>query len=145
MRTEAIDGSLAFNIEVPRRMLSDLICSAVEGGSNNWAVFKATKRTADLDYIEVKVTELEVSRDGQPRANRYIGLQDMAIGLQRLAEAALAYARATGEDTDDWLAKRHKNFQTAGKHLGDALAERGDATTADVVLQMAVFGEVIYG
>ena len=142
---ERIDGTLAFNVEVPRQLLADLLCTAVEGGSNYWAEFRATKRTADLDYLQVKMTEREASREGQPRVNRYIDLQDLATGLQRLAAAALAYARATGEDTDDWLAKKHKGFQTAGEHLGDALAERGDAITADVVLQMAVFGEVIYG
>lgn len=121
---------IVLNIPVPREMLRDLLCTAVEGGSNYWADFSAAVRTEGLDYLRVKVTEQEPSRDDTPRVNRYIDADDLAIGIQRLAKAAIA---------DDG------KFPAAGKHLGDVLSENGDATTADVVLQMTIFGELIYG
>lgn len=40
----------------------------------------------------------------------------------------------------------HERVQeTPIRHLMDAINERGDATTADCILQTVVYGEVIYG
>lgn len=81
----------------------------------------------------MKVTEAEASKAGRPRANRWITASEMAVGLSRLAQAA-------GADDPNGM-----DGLAAGKHLADALTSNGDAGTADVVLQMAVFGEIVYG
>jgi hypothetical protein len=40
----------------------------------------------------------------------------------------------------------HERVQeTPHRHLMDAVNERGDATTADCILQTVIYGEVIYG
>jgi len=121
--------TVMINLPVRRQTLRDLLCTAVEGGSNYWATFSNAEQTESLDYIKVKVTENESSREGTPRVNRYITADDLASGLSRLGQAAA---------NDDGT------FQAAGKHLADALGDH-DATTADVVLQMTIFGELIYG
>lgn len=118
--------SLIINIAVPRQTLRDLLCTAVEGGSNYWASFSAAERTENLDYLKVKVTAHEKHDDKLPRVNRYITADDLSNGLERLAKADL------------------QAFPAAMKHLCDALTDH-DATTADVVLQMTVFGELVYG
>ena len=113
-------------LTVTRQTLRDLLCTAVEGGSNYWARFDATQRTVDLDYLSVRVTEDESHTDG-PRLQRLVTAEDLLIGLGRLAANPKGFAEGV-----------------ALKHLTDALHDH-DATTADVVLQMTVFGDVIYG
>lgn len=122
--------TVVLNIPVSRQTLRDLLCTAVEGGSNYWAEFRDCERTDDLDYIRVRVVEKEASTD-KPRKNVYVTAEDLASGLERLAKVV------TNEDT------AHQ-FSAAGQHFAAALGDH-DATTADVVLQMAVFGDVVYG
>lgn len=44
------------------------------------------------------------------------------------------------------LKQVHERVQeTPHRHLMDAVNERGDATTADCILQTVIYGEVIYG
>lgn len=109
-------------IDVPRQVLMDLLCTAVEGGSNYWASFSRATCTKDGDYLSVHVREYEAS--GDRLLSRRVTAEDLATGLARLGTA---------------------KFATASQHLADALSEDGDATTADVVLQMTVFGDVVYG
>jgi hypothetical protein len=107
---------------VPLQTLRDLLCTAVEGGSNYWATFSDAERTEDLDYLSVRVREHEAH--GDKRAlSRVVTAEDLAVGLQRLTKAS---------------------FEAAMQHFADALTNH-DATTADVVLQMTVFGDVVYG
>lgn len=122
--------NVAVEFTIPYQTLLDLLVTAVEGGSNYWASIKSVERDADGNYLKVKVTELEKSRDDVNRVNRYVVPEDLAQGLQRLAER---------------IDSNHpQHFETAGTHFADALGDH-DALTADVVLQMAVFGEIIYG
>lgn len=114
--------TVLLNVPVSRQLLMDLLCTAVEGGSNYWAQFSKAERTPDLDYLSVHVREQEAS--GCARVSRTVTADDLALGLERLATA---------------------KFATATQHLADALSEDGDATTADVVLQMTLFGDVVYG
>jgi hypothetical protein len=118
----ATEPRLMLNVPVSRQLLMDLLCTAVEGGSNYWAAFRSIERTTDLDYLRVRVIELEAS--GDQRVDRVVAAEDLRLGLERLAAAT---------------------FASAGKHFGDAICENGDAITADVVLQMTVFGDVVYG
>jgi hypothetical protein len=130
MSTDKRTETVVLNIPVSRQTLRDLLCSAVEGGSNYWAEFSDSERTDDLDYIRVRVVEI-TSHDDRPRRNRYVTAEDLATGLERLAKVA----------ADE---QRSGKFPAAGKHFADALGDH-DATTADVVLQMTVFGDLVYG
>lgn len=116
------------NVEVSRQTLLDLMVTAIEGGSNYWAAFSDAERDDDLNYLKIRVIEHEAGRDGHPRVNRFITPLEMAHGLETLARAAI-----------------NDEHGAYGKHLGQALSQSGDAITADVVLQFALFGELVYG
>lgn len=126
-----MSDTITISIPIPVQTLRDLLCTAVEGGSNYWANFSDGVRTEGLDYLSVRVTEDYPSKNR--RMSKIVKAEDLAIGISRLA--AIAYA----ED-----GAKSASFPTAGKHFADAL-DNHDATTADVVLQMTVFGELIYG
>lgn len=121
---------VTIKLSIPPQTLRDLLCTAVEGGSNYWASFKSLECTEDGDYIRVRVLERASHTDG-PRRIVEVTAEDLAIGIERLGAAAADKGNTEG-------------FPTAGKHFADALDDH-DAMTADVVLQMTVFGEVVYG
>ena len=123
--------TLILNIPVSQQLLRDLLSTAIEGGSTYWASFSNCERDADLNYLKVRVTEIDASSSA-PRRNLYITPEELANGLERLGRVCAD-------------PEKFARFPTAGKHLADALSEDGDVITADVVLQMTVFGEVIYG
>lgn len=126
-----LEEPVILNVPVSRQLLRDLLCTAVEGGSNYWARFGRAERTADLDYLSVTIR----ANDGNgKRIERVVTAEQLGEGIETLALAT----------TEDWQAAHHK-FPAAGQHLANALSENGDAITADVVLQMTVFGTLIYG
>lgn len=133
-------GGVAMSFEVPRRLLEGLLCTAIEGGSTYWAHFSGADRSPAFDYLAVRVREAEAHGAG-PALDRRVSVDDLAVGLSRLAAASMAWAEGASKERPGGV----KGFETAGTHLGDALSENGDATTADVVLQMALFGDVVYG
>jgi hypothetical protein len=59
----------------------------------------------------------------------------LLTGLEHLAN------RISQKGKHDWSLKS----SAAARHFCDAIREEGDAITADIVLQMALFGEVLYG
>ena len=124
MSDTATKDTVTLRIEVSKQLLMDLLCTAVEGGSNYWAEFGRCQRTPDLDYLSADVFELDTHRADQPKLHRIVTADELAHGLENLARAT---------------------FASAARHLADALSENGDAVTADVVLQMTVFGDVVYG
>lgn len=112
------------SIEIPERTLTDLMTTAVESGAiGYWGAVSAVDRASDLSVIRFKVTEHESQGEGKPRANRYITPGDMAQGIERLTRA---------------------EFKSALEHFASALGDH-DSETADVVVQMAVFHDVVYG
>lgn len=121
--------TVRISIEVKRELLKDLLTTAVEGGSNYWADFGKVKRDSDHCVESVRLS----INDGSA-ARRDVSLQTMSTGLERLAKCATTARYANGNA-----------FPAAAKHLADALSEDGDATTADVVLQMGLFNEVQFG
>jgi hypothetical protein len=124
--------TVSIKIQIPVQTLRDLLCTAVEQGSGYWANFSHMERTPNLDYLRVKVSERESHDSGKAHV-LYVQAEDLAIGIEKLA--AIAFA-------EDGAGAAH--FPAAGKHFSDAL-DNHDAETADVVLQMTVFGELIYG
>lgn len=111
-------------------LMSDLLCSAFEGGSNYWYLierfeYPLGKTRKDFRYPHVEVPFQEggaiiVSAQEEPK-KKY-----------RLDRAALAKG---------WALMRDEY----ARHYADAMTEDGDATTGDVFLQCCLFGEVVYG
>ena len=116
-------ATLDITIPVPVQVLRDLLVTAAEGGSNYWARISVPPDQTGADYTAIRVREHSAHSD-KPPVNRIVRAEDLIEGLRKLTTAT---------------------FPAASKHLTDAITENSDATTADVVLQMAVFGDVIYG
>lgn len=123
------DSDLLVELKIPikRQLLRDLLSTAVESGTSYWAQVSKLKRTPDLEYLSVRFHEVEAS-EGEKRKVMTIKAEDLVIGLQRLSQQI-----------------GNPKFSAAGQHLADALSENGDAITADVVVQMTMFGELVYG
>jgi len=123
---------LTVEIEITLSRVSDLLCSAFEGGSNYW--YRIVAQTAPpayafrvdsetifphLDYPLNEGGSLRIS-DGDDEWTLDLNLVKRGLGLFCASEK---YA----------------------KHFGDFLAENDDATTGDVFLQLCLFGDVIFG
>lgn len=120
--------------EISLDRISNLLCSAFEGGSNYWYQIQKfvqpkalTFRTDEdqvyrhLDYPlndggAVIVGDME-DEDSEPKR---LDLKSIQKGLQIMAEK---YPR----------------------HMGDFLNDNDDAETGDVFLQCCLFGDAIYG
>lgn len=110
---------------IDKQRLEDLLVGAFEGGSNYW-IQRVDWRSARRDAYEAAfddgVTIVVSSERGDPNGGRKerLDLAAMEKGLQLMADK---YPR----------------------HMADLLNGNDDATTADVWLQLCLFGEVVYG
>jgi hypothetical protein len=105
--------------------IKDLLCNAIEGGSNYWCNFmdrmggispKVAPYRQDVPFVEGGWLEV-VDEEGK---------------AYRLDRAAI-------EKGMNIFADKYP------KHFADFINENADATTGDVFLQCCVFGEAIYG
>jgi hypothetical protein len=122
---------MKIEIEIPESFIADQLVSAVEGGSVHWCrrLYRVDTITtivgnddhsafylAPLRGGEWKVEEIEPNGSITPRPVNYRTL------MEAMHTMALKYP----------------------KHFGDLMNEQGDAITGDIVLQLAVFGELVY-
>lgn len=137
-KTQSIAINIALNVSA--QFLRDVLCTAVEGGSNYWMHASATKRVKVGEYIEyeqVKVYETG-DGDGDETAPRIIGLAQMAEGVRRMIARdftsdkshAMPYSKSAGEVL----------IAVVNDDAGNV-----DADLADLILQCACFGHIVYG
>lgn len=122
--------------EISEQMIADLMATAVEGGSAYWCsdilLISDTKTVSEPWYADpeiykqgllvIKVVEIEPSK-AKHDGIYYIDIVKMKKAFEKMSE-----------------------FGTPkGFHLRNLLEENWDAETADVFLQLATFGEVVYG
>lgn len=117
------------SIRINKQLLLDLMVTAFEGGSNYWlndvAQASDVVRDDDLNYLSATFTfREEVTPTVKEGTVLVVTPQSMRTGLERMAASDSRGVR---------------------RHLADALGQDGDATTADVVLQFAMFGELVFG
>jgi hypothetical protein len=115
-------------ITIPDEMISNLLCSAFEGGSNYWLRSAGTVE-APSGVFDRTTAPLE------PGGKVSIVLQEEAV-----TGKGVKYTLDRDAILRGIVAMREK----APKHFGDALAENDDAETGDVFLQCCLFGEVVY-
>ena len=124
---------MKIEIEVSDEIISNLLCSAFEGGSNYW----------------IESTRCEVKGDcfTSDRFDRTtVPLLDGGTVIVTLQDEAYKGKGVTYHlNRPAILRGLHGMLHHAPKHFGDALAGNDDATTGDVFLQCALFGEVVYG
>lgn len=111
--------------DIPVQRLTDLICVALEGGSNYW--YRIEKREMlELPYWEalkvcgrILISNHYVQNEDKKRSE-WLDLYGMEQGLKTMQEK---YPR----------------------HFNDFIEHNDDAVTGDVFLQCCLFGEVLYG
>lgn len=117
-------------VQVTHQMIADLVVTAFEGGSNYWI--------ERVDYLLVpKGFEFEKPTYSDPRFYELGGV----INIR------------DNEDSKSWVLDRDtiaKGLQLMADkyhatHWRDLVDDNHDAETADVFLQLCLFGEVVYG
>lgn len=118
--------------DIPADVVRGLLLTAVESNfGSGWFQFSDIERDSEGYILKARVTDIEADK---PRTFTVTPLT-MAIGLQNLGK------RMVKSGPHSWSL----SGQSAARHFAAAISEDGDSITADVVLQMAVFGEVLYG
>lgn len=120
--------------KVPLERVSDLLCSAWEGGSAYWC--------EAVDYIAPKKWEFESTpkaEEGKHYGYDYPLNGGVAILLDKEEDKKI---RLTLGKVTDGLRIMAEKFPS---HYGDFISENEDSITGDVFLQCCLFGDVIYG
>lgn len=120
---------MKIEIEVSDETISNLLCSAFEGGSNYW--LESTKCEMNGDPV---------------RADRTTFALEGGVVVCTLQDEPYKGAGATYLLDKISIAAGLRTMRSKyPSHFGNALADEGDATTGDVFLQCCLFGEVVYG
>jgi hypothetical protein len=126
-------------LSIEHKRLQNLLVGALEGGSNYW-----------YSAAEAVLPAGDTYKDIRP-GGKYADPDDYYHPLQIVPFVPGGKLRFQHEDGP---AEVNAEKLTAGlrlmrekypKHYADVIGENDDATTADVLLQLAAFGEIIYG
>lgn len=145
MTTKRITGpSSTVHVDVPHERIRDLLCCALEGGSNYWYY--------DLyPYFRDGVTAKDINPGGElrtPDMGDDWGLYYTAPFVQ-----GCGICLRDGEDSgkvhkigfEKLLRGLRDMARECPRHWGDFLSDNEDATTGDVFLQCCIFGKIMYG
>lgn len=108
------------------QILEDIMVIAVEGGINYWADVELYTRDRVILVDQYNGEQYEVTPEV------------VSLGLQRLSQGE-GYSKS--KETPAWFRKYWRRM------YADVLADDADfdVTDADVVLQAALFNEIVYG
>jgi hypothetical protein len=122
--------------EIPIERIKDLLCAAFEGGIDYWGNAKSfigQKEKLDAEYFHEIPALGGVLVVFDNETDEELGKIDM----ESMKQAFEYMANGTDKNGTDYPRLR--------EHLADFLNENEDATTADVFVQLAVMGEVVFG
>lgn len=139
---------VAIKAQVSFESISSCLCSAFEGGSNYWYMIESQKKPKNFDNstdFEKRFPHISypVNSGGE-----------LMISCEKLGDEAAAEHRGPGgkgfkkfrlnlESIAKGLALMAENHPRHFAQLSDE--DGGDAETGDVLLQLCLFGEVVYG
>lgn len=126
--------TIKIGMDIPIRSVQDLLCNALEGGSNYWYFIKAFNypEGETIESLGIAFSHLElpfkcgsltihdISGEGDDKKDMILDFPAIVEGLQIMA------------DKEPY-------------HFANFLQENDDAETGDVFLQCCLFKEVIYG
>lgn len=114
----------------------DVLCNALEGGSNYWYLI--------TDFVPPAVGDVPWA--GETQRFRHIDYPVRAGGALIIQDnEQLETPESHRVDRDALVRGLHIMAEKHLRHFCDLVLETDDAETADVLLQCTVFGEVIYG
>lgn len=111
--------------KVDEQRIRDLLCNAIEGGSNYWC--------ASMDRMGgITKAQAEYRQDVPFVEGGWLEVVDEEGKAHRLDRAAIDKGMTI-------FAEKYP------RHFADMMNENDDATTGDVFLQCCIFGEAVYG
>lgn len=132
---------VAIKLEIPRSRISDLLCSALEGGSSYWCSIDRKNKPKNLAF-----------RSDEEHIYEHLDFPLNEGGSLTISVLKDSEGTLTIEDTESFTLNLESITNglvimatDCPRHFGDFMAETDDATTGDVFLQCCLFGEVIYG
>ena len=119
-------------VRMPNQKIQDLIITAVEGGCHYWAWFKYPDNWKDkyksYEQIPLHDGNIEVFDIETDELLGYLNRASIKVGLQLMADC-----------------KDMKGKAVPARHFKNIATDNEDAETADVFMQLAVMGEIVYG
>ena len=137
-KEKQVTVSVTLEIVLTKEDIDDIMCGALEGGINYWC------RKAEVvgDYLGEYASE-QIGRGGMLKLYDSEGDKTYELTRDKLLDGIKKYC----EDT-----KRPYDIMYAGVNsVGCSTGEYGldccmvDATVADMIIQYAVMGEIVYG
>lgn len=130
------DLVVPFAVRVSRKDVADILCTAFEGGSTYWL-----RRVDEVRLVGAEgAYKSDVPSCGGALRLRFDDpKQEEGNGKGRFTLRLDDVLRGIGLAMGPW------RENGSGYSLAQICGDEADAETADVVLQMAVFGEVIFG
>jgi len=119
-------------VRIPNEKIQDLLITAVEGSCHYWARFQFPEQWQDQykSYAEIpfKGGQIGVYDLETQELLGYLNLTTIQTGLQLMADR---------KDT--------KGKMVPARHFKALATDNEDGETADVFMQLAVLGEIVYG
>lgn len=138
---EIKDGKLMVEVPITDQFLKDVLCTIVESGySTQWARFKNAEMVEGKhcpDYVSVRVEDW--GDEDKAQSSKHIDLLTLRDALPGLISGTLKDDK--GNDGNVHETYRQEILESL---MADDAGEI-DAWRADMILQAAYFGAVIYG
>ena len=119
-------------VRISNQKIKDMITTAVEGGSNYWAIFKFPddwkEKFGSKEEIPFKRGDIGIYDIETDEFLGYLNHVSIQTGLQLMADC-----------------KDMKGKDIPARHFKNLAQDSEDAETADVFLQLVVMGEIVYG
>lgn len=131
--------TINIKLELSDQFLRDVLSIAVWYGSSYWAGFENPVMHQGESYADYEsITVNDLGDDEEAKAKYEINLAKVAEGIERLI--------GRNFNSEESHAQCHVSYSAAmlrAAALGDA--GNVDAELADIVLQLACFGHIVYG
>jgi len=117
------------SVDVSDQFLYDILTTAAEGGIGYWADYR-TVRDEALDVREIH--DIQDTEDGDPFEKGFLNIADIVLGLNKICagETSLHHKAAS-------FILRCVQNPDGGETL--------DADDCDSIVQVALFGDLVYG
>ena len=117
---------------IPNEKIQDLITTSLEGACRYWGSFKFPddwkQKYQSHEQIPFKGGNIEVFDVETEKLLGYLNIASIKVGLQLMANR-----------------KDMKGKIVPARHFKNLATDNEDAETADVFMQLAVLGEIVYG
>ena len=137
------DNTFNVPVTVTDQRISDLLCNALEGGSNYWYTITAYTKPTEMVFqcmADTLPTQIFKHIDYPMNPGGSITIGDREDG--RPHGAVFINSVITKEVLLQGLRVMSEKYP---RHFADFIAENDDAETGDVFLQCCCFGEIVYG